>query len=78
MHENGIDDGNKYPRLMERLGNWFKIFAGILHDDLCFTFQTFQESCQFLKFTEGVIRPCLKNKSCTRNQVMRSYEHETI
>ncbi|WP_130850018.1 nuclear transport factor 2 family protein [Intestinimonas timonensis] len=24
------------------------------------------------------IRPCLKNKSCTRNQVMRSYEHETI
>ena len=23
-------------------------------------------------------RPCLKNKSCTRNQVMRSYEHETI
>ena len=24
------------------------------------------------------VRPCLKNKSCTRNQVMRSYEHETI
>ena len=24
------------------------------------------------------LRPCLKNKSCTRNQVMRSYEHETI
>ena len=23
-------------------------------------------------------RPCLKNKSCTRNQVMRSYGHETI
>ena len=23
-------------------------------------------------------RPCLKNKSCTRNQVMRSYEHEAI
>ena len=26
----------------------------------------------------AAIRPCLKNKSCTRNQVMRSYEHETI
>lgn len=26
----------------------------------------------------GIFRPCLKNKSCTRNQVMRSYEHETI
>ena len=26
----------------------------------------------------GKIRPCLKNKSYTRNQVMRSYEHETI
>ena len=23
-------------------------------------------------------RPCLKNKSCTINQVMRSYEHETM
>ncbi|WP_130850672.1 leucine-rich repeat protein [Intestinimonas timonensis] len=26
----------------------------------------------------SLTRPCLKNKSCTRNQVMRSYEHETI
>ena len=26
----------------------------------------------------SIARPCLKNKSCTRNQVMRSYEHETI
>ena len=31
-----------------------------------------------LKIFRMTIRPCLKNKSCTRNQVMRSYEHETI
>ena len=29
-------------------------------------------------YMDGMARPCLKNKSCTRNQVMRSYEHETI
>ncbi len=33
------------------------------------------ENCDF---KPEDIRPCLKNKSCTRNQVMRSYEHETI
>ena len=34
---------------------------------------------RYYKDTQNeMIRPCLKNKSCTRNQVMRSYEHETI
>lgn len=57
-----------------------------LHHDLVGLFRTMNERLPtgeheahfWAEPSRDLIRPCLKNKSCTRNQVMRSYEHETI